>query len=75
VEGTDTLLAAIESEHADADEISHLDGLLVRYKDWWFNLRPSNTEPVLRLNLEADARELMEEKRDALLARIGGESP
>ena len=49
---------------------SHLDGLLVRYADWWFNLRPSNTEPVLRLNLEADTRELMEEKRDALLARI-----
>jgi phosphomannomutase len=75
VEGIDSLLAAIESEHADAREISHLDGLLVRYKDWWFNLRPSNTEPVLRLNLEADTRELMEEKRDALLARIGGVNP
>jgi phosphomannomutase len=75
VEDTDALLAAIESEHADADEISHLDGLLVRYKDWWFNLRPSNTEPVLRLNLEADTPALMEEKRDALLARIGGEKP
>jgi len=75
VEGIDALLAAIESDHADADEISHLDGLLVRYEDWWFNLRPSNTEPVLRLNLEADTRELMEERRDALLARIGGETP
>jgi phosphomannomutase len=75
VEDVDALLAAIESDHADADEISHLDGLLVRYEDWWFNLRPSNTEPVLRLNLEADTRELMEEKRDALLARIGGEIP
>jgi phosphomannomutase len=64
------LLAEIAAEHADADEISRLDGLLVRYKDWWFNLRPSNTEPVLRLNLEADTRELMEEKRDELLARI-----
>jgi phosphomannomutase len=75
VEGIDALLAAIEREHADAEEISHLDGLLVRYEDWWFNLRPSNTEPVLRLNLEADTRERMEEKRDALLARIGGEAP
>jgi phosphomannomutase len=75
VEDTDALLAAIESEYSDADEISHLDGLLVRYEDWWFNLRPSNTEPVLRLNLEADTREFMEAKRDALLARIGGESP
>jgi phosphomannomutase len=64
------LLAAIEREHADAPEISHLDGLLVRYPDWWFNLRPSNTEPVLRLNLEADTEERMIERRDALLARI-----
>jgi phosphomannomutase len=71
VEDTEALLTAIEREHSDADEISHLDGLLVRYRDWWFNLRPSNTEPVLRLNLEADTRELMEAKRDALLARIG----
>jgi phosphomannomutase len=75
VDGIDTLLAEIEKEHAGADEISHLDGLLVRYRDWWFNLRPSNTEPVLRLNLEADSRASMEAKRDALLARIGGVSP
>jgi phosphomannomutase len=66
------LLAAIESEHRDACEISHLDGLLVRYPEWWFNLRPSNTEAVLRLNLEADTRERMLAERDALLARIGG---
>jgi phosphomannomutase len=67
------VLEAIEAEHAGAPEISHLDGLLVRYDDWWFNLRPSNTEPVLRLNLEADTREDMERERDALLERIGGE--
>ncbi|MFQ5415802.1 MAG: phosphomannomutase/phosphoglucomutase [Myxococcota bacterium] len=72
VEDVDGLLEAIEAEHADADEISHLDGLLVRYPEWWFNLRPSNTEPVLRLNLEADDPERMAEQRDALLARIGG---
>ena len=64
------LLAAIESEHEAATEVSHLDGLLVRYPDWWFNLRPSNTEPVVRLNLEADTEERMVELRDALLARI-----
>ncbi len=64
------LLAAVRAEHAGAEEVSDLDGLLVRYKRWWFNLRPSNTEPVLRLNLEADTRELMEQKRDELLARI-----
>jgi phosphomannomutase len=72
VEGIDALLEAIESEHGGAAEISRLDGLLVRYPDWWFNLRPSNTEPVLRLNLEANTRGAMEQHRDALLARIGG---
>ena len=71
VEDIPGLLAAIEREHAGASEISHLDGLLVRYPTWWFNLRPSNTEPVLRLNLEADSEAEMIEKRDGLLARIG----
>jgi phosphomannomutase len=70
VEDVPGLLAAIEREHAGASEISHLDGLLVRYPSWWFNLRPSNTEPVLRLNLEADSEAEMIEKRDQLLARI-----
>jgi phosphomannomutase len=64
------LLQAIEKEHADAPSISHLDGLLVRYDDWWFNVRPSNTEPLVRLNLEAETREQMERQRDALLAQI-----
>jgi phosphomannomutase len=64
------VLAAIEAEHAKAPEISHLDGLRVAYPDWWFNLRPSNTEPVLRLNLEAGTQEQMRAHRDALLARI-----
>jgi phosphomannomutase len=70
VEDIPGILSAIEAEHAGAAEISHLDGLLVRYSDWWFNLRPSNTEPVLRLNLEADTEERMVELRDSLLARI-----
>ena len=69
VEDVSGLLAAIEAEHADAD-VSHLDGLLVRYPDWWFNLRPSNTEPVLRLNLEANSEAEMVAHRDALLERI-----
>jgi phosphomannomutase len=72
VSDIDTIIEEIRSEHADAPVVSQLDGLLVRYPDWWFNLRPSNTEPVLRLNLEADCESLMIEKRDALLARIGG---
>ena len=46
------------------------DGLTVEYKDWWFNCRPSNTEPLLRLNLEARTEELMETKRDEVLTLI-----
>ena len=72
VDDIETLLTSLESEHADAPDVSRLDGLLVRYPDWWFNLRPSNTEPVLRLNLEANTEVEMVEKRDALLTRIGG---
>ena len=46
------------------------DGLTVEFEDWWFNCRPSNTEPLLRLNLEARSEQLMEEKRDEVLALI-----
>ncbi|MEE2662735.1 MAG: phosphomannomutase/phosphoglucomutase [Myxococcota bacterium] len=70
VDDVSRVLKKIESEHEDAAEISKLDGLLVRYPEWWFNLRPSNTEPVLRLNLEADTPERMANERDLLLARI-----
>jgi phosphomannomutase len=64
------LLAAIEAEHRDAARISRLDGLLVEYPDWWFNLRPSNTEPLLRLNLEAREPARMTRERDRLVARM-----
>jgi phosphomannomutase len=52
---------------AEGGRISHLDGVSVDFDDWHFNVRPSNTEPLLRLNLEALSRELMEEKRDEVL--------
>jgi phosphomannomutase len=66
------LLARIEADHraAGAREISHMDGLLVSYPDWWFNLRPSNTEPMLRLNLEASTEAKMVAERDQLLAQM-----
>ena len=51
----------------EGGRISHLDGISVDFDDWHFNVRPSNTEPLLRLNLEARSRELMETKRDELL--------
>jgi phosphomannomutase len=70
VKDTQALLAEIQAEHEGAPEVSTLDGLLVRYEDWWFNLRPSNTEPVLRLNLEAGSEGRMVEERDRLVARM-----
>ena len=48
-------------------QVSHLDGISVDAEDWHFNVRPSNTEPLLRLNLEARTQELMERKRDEVL--------
>ncbi|MBR2426376.1 MAG: phosphomannomutase/phosphoglucomutase [Lentisphaeria bacterium] len=65
------ILNAIKAKYADG-HMFELDGISVEYPDWWFNVRASNTEPLLRLIVEADTRELMEEKRDALLALIRG---
>ena len=60
----------IAEAHADA-EVSWLDGVSVDYPDWHFNVRPSNTEPLLRLNLESlVSREDMESKRDSMLELI-----
>jgi phosphomannomutase len=64
------ILGALAREHAGAPEVSHMDGLLVRYDDWWFNMRPSNTEPLLRLNVEAKSEARMQSERDRLLARM-----
>jgi phosphomannomutase len=55
---------------AEGGRISHLDGISVDFDDWHFNVRPSNTEPLLRLNLEAMSETLMEQKRDEVLAVI-----
>jgi phosphomannomutase len=54
----------------EAKAIDHLDGITLDFGDWWFNVRPSNTEPLLRLNIEANSKELLEEKRDEVLALI-----
>jgi phosphomannomutase len=64
-------LAALEERYGkEAQAVDHLDGVTFDFGDWWFNVRPSNTEPFLRLNLEARTRELMEQKRDEVLAFI-----
>jgi phosphomannomutase len=63
-------MGEIEERYADG-EIAHLDGVSIDYPDWHFNVRPSNTEPLLRLNLESlVSREHMEEKRDEVLGLI-----
>jgi phosphomannomutase len=65
-------LARLEERFGTEGEVSHLDGLSVTGDDWHFNVRPSNTEPLLRLNLEALSQELMDARRDDVLAVIRG---
>jgi phosphomannomutase len=55
---------------AEGGRITHLDGVSVDFDDWHFNVRPSNTEPLLRLNLEALSEPLLERKRDEVLELI-----
>jgi phosphomannomutase len=69
VEDVAAAMARIEAAHQGA-RITHLDGISVDYDDWHFNVRPSNTEPLLRLNLEAFDRPEMERRRDEVLALI-----
>lgn len=54
----------------DGVEVDYLDGLTISHADWWFNLRASNTEPLLRLNVEASAKSRMESVRDDVLNTI-----
>ena len=63
------VMTQLETTYSDA-EISKLDGITITYPEYWFNVRASNTEPKLRLNLEAVSKEKMEEKRDEVLAVI-----
>jgi phosphomannomutase len=70
----------VEDKQAKMDElarrysdgrIDHLDGITIGYKDWWFNCRPSNTEPLLRLNIEAKSKEMLDEKFSELAEHFG----
>jgi len=64
-----TVLRRLESRYADG-ELDFLDGLTVNYPDWWFNVRPSNTQPLLRLNVEANDPQLLEKKTHEVLSVI-----
>jgi phosphomannomutase len=66
-------IAMVKARYEQQDvSIDELDGLTVAGSDWWFNLRPSNTEPLLRLNVEARSQEVMEQVRDSVLAQVRG---
>ena len=69
-------LSRIRQAYASQDAVTldELDGLTVQAADWWFNVRPSNTEPLLRLNVEARTGELLSEATAAALAIIRGQA-
>jgi phosphomannomutase len=69
------VLDRLEEEWArDGVEVDHLDGLTVTHPDWWFNVRASNTEPLLRLNAEGRDETVMAEIRDRVLSTIRSQS-
>jgi phosphomannomutase len=63
-------LNLIRKKYQDSYQVDELDGLTITADTWWFNLRPSNTEPLLRLNVEANTQKQMAEIRDTVLALI-----
>ncbi len=69
VDSIENKIDAVGKAFSDG-EIDRLDGLTIQYSNWWFNLRPSNTEPLLRLNVEADNKALLDERVAALLEII-----
>lgn len=71
VEDKEAAMDAIKKQFADA-EILELDGISIVYEDWWANVRPSNTEPLLRLNMEAKNSELLAEKQNEVTAILQG---
>jgi phosphomannomutase len=74
VSDAQSVMESIESHYAAMDGITadHLDGLTIESSDWWFNVRASNTEPLLRLNVEANTEALMKKVSTQVLALIGG---
>lgn len=67
IEDKEKVLNRVKEKYADGKQ-DYLDGVTIEYKDWWFNVRPSNTEPFLRVSLlEARTKELLEEKKKELI--------
>ena len=76
VSNQETTMAAVTERFGGRGEMDELDGVTVRGQSeglfWWFNVRASNTEPLLRLNVEAETTALMEKIRDEVLEIIRG---
>jgi len=72
VADADAVMAKIKGQYAGKGELKEIDGMSYIGDGWWFNIRKSNTEPLLRLNCEAKTKADMEKLRDALLAEIRG---
>jgi phosphomannomutase len=70
VHDTQAVLRRLRERYAGQGRVIELDGLSVEFDDWWFNVRASNTEPLVRLNLEARTPEDMRKHRDEVLALI-----
>src|SRR3989344_548208 len=64
------IMKLVEARYKDAKNIAHVDGLSVEYDDWWFNLRASNTENLLRLNLEAKSTSILKKRLEEIKAFI-----
>jgi len=69
-EQKDETIKALSEKYADG-QVDYLDGITVQYANWWFNVRKSNTEPLLRLNLEGDTDALMDQKMDEISKLLG----
>lgn len=72
VDNADTTIEKVKKSLKDNGTVTELDGLSIEFEDWWFNLRKSNTEPLLRLNLQAKIQDVMEEKLSEVKILIGG---
>jgi phosphomannomutase len=70
VEDKQTAMQNLARKFADG-QVDDLDGVTVQFKDWWFNVRPSNTEPLLRLNVEAKTSDLLKHQLAAIQGELG----
>ena len=70
VEDKEAMMQELARQYSQG-QVDDLDGVTVQFKDWWFNVRPSNTEPLLRLNVEASTPEMLNEKLEELKAMLG----